>query len=247
MIIFYGGNIVKQRTFFILMILMLCLALVSCGSGPDEDNASPAQTETPNGEQATDAGLSQESPAEEDETGGAGDPAEASGADATDVDSENTDVPPESDLADIEFSFQIGEQSLTLLESGIDNKLAELPFEFVSDTTEELGEGSDTFSGSFLRTVKYEGLELLLFAPKDNKEHFWVMQMTAAQPGIFTYRGVQPGDPVDLLLEKYPEAELIPTDDELVVYRYVGSEFEELSFVLSDDTVSQILLTYYMP
>jgi predicted small secreted protein len=245
----------KHRAFAILLVLLLCVTIVSCrsqsGSGSDESPAGEKQSETESVSPSSASEQPKEDSNETEEPSSANEPepsADEQGEDdkpeTTEADSVDTEIPPKSDLADAECSFKIGSLSLTLRESKIEEKTAELPFALISDTTEELGKESDTFAGSFLKTVKYEGLELTLFAPKDNPEHFWVMQMTASASGIFTYRGVQVGDTRDTMLDVYPEAETIPGTE---IYQYAVSEFEELTFTITDDTISQIALTYYMP
>lgn len=242
----------KHRALVFLMMLLLCMTIVSCRSQSDtdsEESSGEKQTETASGSTSS-AAEDPQDPSEAESNGNeiSEEPSSPSQdgeqAEATEAGSDNT-IPPESDLADPEFSFQFANVSLTLRESGIEEKIAELPFEFISDTVEELGEGSDTFAGSFLKTVKYEGLELSLFAPKDNPEYFWIMQMTASAPGIYTYRGIQVGDTKGTMLDIYPEAALIPGTE---IFRYAIGDFEELTFTLSEnEIISHISLTYYMP
>jgi hypothetical protein len=143
-----------------------------------------------------------------------------------------------------EFSFLIGEYTLTLRERDLDAKIGGMPLAPISDETEPLGAGSDTFTGSYVRTVRYEGLALLLFSP-EGKNAFWLMQMVADSPGIETYRGIGVGDSLETLAEKYPEV-FYPDEDGGTIYRYM-EEYDELAFTVSGDTVTKITLTYYLP
>jgi len=153
---------------------------------------------------------------------------------------------PPGEAHDPEFSLRTDDITLTLRETFPDQRIEEIPLPLISDNTETLGEGSDTFAGSYIRTISYEGLELVLFAPSDNKKAFWLMAMTTNTPGIKTSRGVQVGDTLALLQEKYPEAEssLNKSGDDMFWY---SSEYSELAFDVSEDMVTRITLTFYLP
>lgn len=144
-----------------------------------------------------------------------------------------------------DFSFTIGDIMMTLRERHLDTKIAWLPLALISDDTETLGAGSDTYTGSYVRTVRYNGLALLLFS-SEGKDAFWLMQMIADGPGAETYRGVKVGDFIETLAEKYPELFSGENDSGGTIYRYIEG-YNELAFTVSGDTVTEITLSYYLP
>jgi hypothetical protein len=88
------------------------------------------------------------------------------GADA----SSSPDGGEQDNITGPEFSFYIGSMMLTLRQSDIEDELAAIQLTKISDDTQVLGPDSDTFNGSYLRTVAFEGFEMDLFAPKDNPD-----------------------------------------------------------------------------
>lgn len=79
----------------------------------------------------------------------------------------------------------------------------------ISEDIEVLGEGADTFKGSTLRKLKYNGLELTLMSPKDNGNTFFVLNIRITGDKYSTWRNIQIGDEVQKLLKQYPEHQFI--------------------------------------
>lgn len=249
----------KIRAVVMILVFALILAFSSCGTGKEKSDVSEEPSASSGAlvvYESPDASSSAEAspePSESSDTSAS--PSPEPSAQATSPDEPTTEEPnpiedqEESLISNVEFSFVIGNQSLVLWESDTDAKLNNLPLALISDDTEVLGEGSDTFTGSYLRTIKYNGLELILIAPKDNKDHSWIMQMTATGSEVQTYRGVKIDDSIETLMELYPDAER-STEDNAEEYIYTGSgddTYTELSFIINDNAVSKMTLTYYMP
>jgi hypothetical protein len=154
---------------------------------------------------------------------------------------------PAAEKSDPEFSFVIGQTTLTLRENNLSDKLKALPLKLESDNTEILGQGSDTFQGSAVRTVTYGGLVLKLMAPKDAPDNFWVLQMTATDPSVVTPRGVTVGDTLEKLLEKYPEAAAPEWDKNAYRFQPGVDTLDELVFAVTDGVVTKITATYNLP
>lgn len=120
------------------------------------------------------------------------------------------------------FSLMAGTVVLSL--NAWDNELLELP-EIgtpLSESIEVLGQTSDTFAGSFVKTVTYEDLELIWTSPKDNGKTFWLMRMTTNQPTIQTPEGIRVSMTLDELKSAYKDLEQIPDgriDPENAAYR----------------------------
>lgn len=248
----------KNKVILIAFVFVLVFVLSSCGEGKQGNSSTtdPQADNTVSSEVQASESVSGDNEASADPSGSIDD-AEAS--ENTESASPTSDAPTQEpsqkptetvpDISSTEFSFKIGNVRLTLREHNLDAKLAKLPLELTSDNTEVLGEGNDTFTGSSLRTVTYNGLEIMLFAPKDDNDNFWLLKMSATAPEVVTNRGVKVGDSVQTLLDKYPEAENLLVDGE-ESYAYAESEadsYEELTFAISGDEVSMITLTFYMP
>ena len=79
----------------------------------------------------------------------------------------------------------------------------------VAETNEVLGREADTHSGSHLKTLKYEGLVVQMFSPRDNGKDFWLMSMDLTSPKLQA-----PGHycwlPLTGLKEAYTGLEMVP-------------------------------------
>lgn len=120
------------------------------------------------------------------------------------------------------FSLMAGTVVLSL--NAWDNELLELPEigSPLSESIEVLGQTSDTFAGSFVKTVAYENLELVWISPKDNGKTFWLMRMITTQPTVQTPEGIRVGMTLDELKSVYDDLEQVPdgrTDPENAAYR----------------------------
>lgn len=257
----------KNRAFILLAVFVMIIGLSSCGANKENSDVSndasvepsvstgaivttesPAATEVPEiSDEPSETPEESASPSNEAsiQPTAAAAPTTATAEKPTPSEAQ----PEETVSADVEFSFKAGNISLTLRERDLDAKLKQLPFSLVSDYTEVLGDGSDTFTGSFLRTLTYDGVELTLFAPKDNEKNFWLMQMTTTIPDVQSYRGIKVGDSLETFLLQYPDAEKADTEDpEKYIYTGAGDDsYTELSFIISDNTVTQISLAFYLP
>ncbi|MFA5385283.1 MAG: hypothetical protein WC364_11600, partial [Eubacteriales bacterium] len=111
---------------------------------------------------------------------------------------------------------------------------------------EVLGSGSDTYSGCHKKTLKYEGLVVKLFSPKDNGKEFWLMSVDLTSSKLKTPRGITVGSTLAQLKEAYKGIEIIPdgrTDANICAYRVGGSEiFENITFEVEKGIVKEIKL-----
>lgn len=73
----------------------------------------------------------------------------------------------------------------------------------ISEKIEQLGEGADTFAGSYLKTKTYQGLELRLMSPKGNGKTFFIDQILITSDSYATYREIKVGDSYEKLLNSY--------------------------------------------
>ena len=76
-----------------------------------------------------------------------------------------------------------------------------------SEKTEQLGPGSDTFNGSFVKKLSYDGIELQLFAPKGNEKAFWIYGIVVTGKGFTTVKGFRVDNSLSELKKLYPNIE----------------------------------------
>lgn len=120
-----------------------------------------------------------------------------------------------------------------------------------SENLEVLGSEADTFSGSFVKTMNYDGLEILFFSPKDDGKRFWVKEMRTTSSAYETVSGIKVGSSVTDLLAAYEAAEIWPdgrTDP--MNCSYVKRETDSYGHMLievADGLIKEIRLYVEMP
>ncbi|HET6512047.1 MAG TPA: hypothetical protein VFH43_07645, partial [Candidatus Kapabacteria bacterium] len=113
----------------------------------------------------------------------------------------------------------------------------------LSDSSTMLGEGADTHIGAVIRTIKYEGLVLELYTPKE-KQIGWIMRMRATDRKYATSRGATTGESASRIKQLYPEGSVFP-DGRNDTKRYAwfisdAGNNSTLKFEIESDTVRQI-------
>lgn len=106
-----------------------------------------------------------------------------------------------------DFSMLIEGKGLALMDWDNKVNLEALLGKPLQEEVHQLGPGSDTFQGSYVKKIKYAGLELELFSPKDNGKSFWVRSMLISDSKFETARGIKTGDGLEKLQSTYPELE----------------------------------------
>jgi hypothetical protein len=239
-----------KKWFALVMALCLALALSACAgtqvTSDRSDSPSPShvklviESPSPSASGGEDADASPSS-TDPSHSGGS-----QEGSPDAPGDSDEYGETEHENNEDMNYSLTIGTITLKLRQTKLNATLESLPNKRISDETEVLGQGSDTFTGSFLRTLKYDGLELMLFAPKDNPDNFWLMMMTVTTSDAKTEQGIKVGDTVEALLAKYPDAEQAEGDSGETIYIVGGGTTEELMFTISSDAITKITLSYFM-
>lgn len=237
----------KRIAALLAALILLMTAAAACAKEEmTDESAGPSGGPSSAAVSETDAAAGTSRPPEEPDTPEAPEetpdtPAAPSG--------DGGEAAENGDMSDPEFSFLIGSLSLTLRQHDVDDDLAALiQLDKISDETEELGPGNDTFTGSFVRTVTYDGLELRLFAPKDDPDNFWIMQMTATSNLVETFRFVRVGDSAATLTEKYPEA--VQWEEGRYIYYDEQADdplLNELVFSVDGGVITRIGLNFYLP
>jgi len=103
-------------------------------------------------------------------------------------------------------------------------------------------ENADTHTGSFLKKLTYDGLEIDLFSPSGNGETFWILTMRVSKEGIPTSAGIEVGSTLDEALAAYPGMERVSNirDDDQVYRLYSHSQYEYVEVVVRDGLVTAI-------
>jgi hypothetical protein len=121
----------------------------------------------------------------------------------------------------------------------------------ISEEIRELGLGSDTFTGCFVKTMKYEGLEIELFSPPDNGVTFWICSIKVTGDLYPTSRGIRVGDSLETLKNAYPSITKVldgRTDDNNCAYEIADREsYLFMQFEIKDGVIQYISIYYTIP
>ena len=119
----------------------------------------------------------------------------------------------------------------------------------ISEATEHLGEEADTFAGSSIKTLEYEGLTFKLFAPRGEEPSYWLMSIDSTGAGVETTRGIQIGSAFEELNKAYNNLEEVPDGNtEKRRFRISNqSEYEYMEFEILDGMVVRIRLYVELP
>lgn len=108
-----------------------------------------------------------------------------------------------------DFSILYSNSSLSI---GGNEDLGEIKSKFgepISSTIEVIGSGADTYTGSFIKNIKYDGMEIRLMSPKGDGKRFWILDMTVTNQKYQTKRGAKIGESIENLLIQYPDIKII--------------------------------------
>lgn len=159
-----------------------------------------------------------------------------------DLEVEDIDLPEESIEETNEFSIIVGDKVVSLMDWDDQVNLEELFGKHNEEVQYQLGPESDTFSGSYLKELRYDGIELKLFSPKDNGNSFFILNMYIDHNNYQTPRGIRVGDTLDDLNEKYPEIKPVLDGRQDGTDRYVIEEgaYNYLVFEIEEDVIVNI-------
>ncbi|HET9744331.1 MAG TPA: hypothetical protein VFP97_01385 [Chitinophagaceae bacterium] len=82
----------------------------------------------------------------------------------------------------------------------------------------ELDRNSDTFSGSFIKDLEYDGLKLQLFSPPQNGKTYWIQQIILTNTKYKTTKGITIGDEWEHVRRAYPSIQKFPGVNENMYY-----------------------------
>jgi hypothetical protein len=84
--------------------------------------------------------------------------------------------------------------------------------------TRELDRNSDTFSGSFIKDLEYDGLKLQLFSPPQNGKTFWIQEIILTNSKYKTTKGITIGDEWEKVKQAYPSIQKFPGVNDNMYY-----------------------------
>lgn len=151
-----------------------------------------------------------------------------------------------------DFSINVNNKYITLKDW--DNKvdLKGILGDPVSEEKKVLGSGADTHTGSYIKTLFYDGLEIKLFSPKQDGNNFWILSMKVTSKAYaVTTKNIIIGDSVNKLKDKYPEIEMANdgrTDPDNCAYMFSSTDdYEYLAFEAKDGIISEINIYHEIP
>jgi hypothetical protein len=218
------GILMKKLLSLVIVLLLIMSLVVGCQDATAPD--APAEAETDENEPVEEAPEVTEEPTEE------------SSEESTDA-IDNT----------FEFSLKISENKyITLKDYEQEMNIEEFLGQPLNVNIEMLGSGSDTFEGSLVKTIDYEGLTLKLFAPETN---FWLMEAYVTNQQLETFREISVGDSLTQLKATYERLEQVPdgrTDENNAAFIYKDEmNYNYLMFEIEDGTIQSIRMYHEMP
>lgn len=149
-----------------------------------------------------------------------------------------------------EFSIVLGGKSISLADWDHEIDLAAILGNPLETTKETLGDGADTFAGTHIKKMEYEGLELTLMSPKSNGKTFWISRMDVTGNQYLTARGVKVGDSLEKLKKVYSEVQRVPdgtTDPNNGPYAYSDGNLNYIQFEVENGNINRISIYNEMP
>ncbi|NQS76751.1 MAG: hypothetical protein HQP61_10005 [Peptococcaceae bacterium] len=150
-----------------------------------------------------------------------------------------------------DYSLLADSQLLTLGDYYNGATLSALLGKPVSESKEVLGREADTFTGSHIKTLEYEGCMVKLFSPRDDGQEFWLMSLDLTGARLQTPRGITIGSTLEQLMEAYKGIEIIPDgriDAENCAYRLgQAAEYKNITFEVEKGMVKEIKLFIELP
>jgi len=150
-----------------------------------------------------------------------------------------------------EYSFMADKRAISLKSWYNEADLSAVLGKPISETNEVLGSGADTFSGSHIKTLKYEGLVVKLFSPKDNGKEFWLMSVDLTSSKLQTPRGITVGSTLTELKKAYSDIKIVPdgrADANNCAYRVsMQEEYKYITFEVEKGIVKEIKLFVELP
>jgi len=115
----------------------------------------------------------------------------------------------------------------------------------ITQKIKKLDLNSDTFAGSFIKDMEFEGLTLKLFSPPQNGKTFWIQEIILTGNKYKTTKGIGLGDEFDKVKHAYPFLQKFPGNNENMYY--IGDQNYEKSMEMEfEKNTLKTLRLYYM-
>ncbi|MGM0879641.1 MAG: hypothetical protein ACQEXQ_01200 [Bacillota bacterium] len=121
---------------------------------------------------------------------------------------------------------------------------------FGKPLSQDIVELADSFTGSLLKKIKYDGLEMELFSPLGNGKNFWIMTMNISKTGYTTSKGIELGSTEQEVKDAYPDIKIAKdgrTDPNNFAYEINDDQYNYLQFEIKDGVVRQIKIFHLIP
>ncbi len=144
-----------------------------------------------------------------------------------------------------DFAFMIeGNKSISIMQWDNEININDILGKPKSANVETIGEEGDTFAGSRIKTIQYDGFEIKLMSPK-NKENFYILSMMTTKDIYKTARDIKVGDSLDKMLNVYNGIQKVETGDRTKdLYRYVEEGTNYIQFTVANKKVNEIEIGY---
>ncbi|MBW5447182.1 hypothetical protein GE107_14075 [Cohnella sp. CFH 77786] len=171
---------------------------------------------------------------------------------------ENHSNPPTNSASMVKNSSETNPNDFAIIVKGKEISLRELNSQVdlegllgkpIAESVQTLQ--GDGFTGSLLKKITYDGLEMELFSPKENENIFWIMTMVISKRNYQTTKGIQIGSTLNQITDAYPGVKIAAdgrTDPSNCAYEFVNEEkYNHLLFEVENGVVAQIKIFHLIP
>lgn len=152
----------------------------------------------------------------------------------------NHTIHPDTSL----YSIQLPNDTLSLQQWDSTINFAQLG-KPIKQRTKQLDLNLDTFAGSFIKDLEYNGLKLKLFSPRQNGRSFWIQEIVLTNSSYKTINNIGLGDEFEKVRQAYPSLKKFPGENENMYY--VADEGYEKSIEMEfEKNKLKKLRMYYM-
>lgn len=246
------------------LLLALLLALTGCGKSSYDAEAAasivPANESITGAEEGTTPAEGSIVSAEKSVTSAGESTASAEGSITADSSKIKEDPAPDQKQPDSgllyiaeksDFTMWKGTEGISLYDREDAVDLSGILGEPNSERTEQLGIGADTYYGSFVKELSYDGINLRLFSPQEDKKGFWIFEIVATDGEFATTKEIKAGSSISELKKQYPNIEMLKDgrDDEnnCAYVAEFDEEFSYLTFEAENGRIIEIKMLVEFP
>jgi len=150
-----------------------------------------------------------------------------------------------------DFTIWKGSKGISLHDMEDAEQFIEMLGKPISEKEEQLGPGADTFNGSFVKELAYDGIMLLLFAPKGDEKLFWVFNIVVTGKEFTTAKGIGVGSSLPEFKKQYPDIGMVMDgreDENNCAYETSMSyDCSYLTFEFKDGKINEINMLVEFP